>query len=120
MATTASPEFEERPWGGFLTVYSDSETTVKILRLNPHAAISLQYHDQREEYWMVLDAPTGLLRFTINGQSLTPCPDVRYYVPRRVLHRITNDSAVGVTVLEVIKGKYDEADIVRIHDKYGR
>ena len=60
------------------------------------------------------------VRFTINGEVLTADVGVRYDVPRRVLHRIYNATGSPIEVLEVIQGRYDENDIVRIQDNYGR
>ena len=119
MTTSTDLLWEERPWGGFFTVYSTPQTTVKVLRLNPHSAISLQYHEERSEFWTLLTTD-ALVKFTINGQVLTAEPAVRYYVPRQVIHRIHNLTQRHIEVLEVIEGRYDENDIVRIHDNYGR
>lgn len=117
---TTKTEVVERPWGNFSTVFSDYDTTVKILTINPHEALSLQYHEHRDEFWTLLDAGARPV-LTINGQVLTMEAGVVYSVPRRVLHRISNPSwQTPVRILEVAKGHFDESDIVRVHDKYGR
>ena len=120
MASTTNLSWVESPWGAYLTVFTSPETTVKILRVNPHQSLSLQYHERRDEHWTLVPPTVGAVRFIINGRHLTAQPDVRYHVPRKVLHRITNDSDIAIQVLEVITGEYDEDDIVRISDKYGR
>src|SRR5690606_17376298 len=97
--------WEQRPWGAFSTVFSSPDVTVKILRLSPRSAISLQLHERREEFWTLLTPCDGLVRFTINREVLTAEPDKVYHVPRLVIHRITNDSAVDIDILEVIRGK---------------
>lgn len=115
-----------RPWGAYGVVHTDAETTVKILRVRPQSALSFQLHEHRDERWTLL-APDnwergrdGLVRFIIDGKVLTAVPYVVYDVPRRVAHRIINDSTDTVEIVEVMKGRYDEDDITRIQDNYGR
>jgi mannose-6-phosphate isomerase-like protein (cupin superfamily) len=111
--------WETRPWGRFSVVWSGPELTVKLLEVDPSQALSLQFHDKRSESWVLLeDAPHA--RFVINGRSLTPIPEVRYDVGIRIAHRIVNDGPVVARILEIIQGEYDEQDIVRINDRYGR
>lgn len=120
MAPPTRLEWVERPWGAYLTVFSSPEATVKVLRVNPRSALSLQYHEHREEHWLVLSRAHEQVKFVINGSVLTPEPDVRYDVPKRIIHRITNNSDEVVEILEVMTGHYDEDDIVRLNDRYGR
>jgi hypothetical protein len=35
-------------------------------------------------------------------------------------HRLINPTEFAVSVVEVIKGRYDESDIIRYQDAYGR
>lgn len=121
MGTTPTDlEWVERPWGKYSTVFTALDTTVKVLRIKPGAALSLQFHEKRDEFWCLNTYCTGLVKFVINGQVLTAEPDKVYHVPKFVVHRIVNDSAVEVEVIEVMRGKYDEDDIIRLHDRYGR
>ena len=117
---TDSLVWESRPWGEYATVYSSEETTVKLLRIFPGQALSLQYHEYREEFWTLTNPPTGAVVFIINGSAVPARMGVRYHIPRLVVHRIANKSDTIVQVLEVMRGRYDENDIVRIYDKYGR
>lgn len=110
----------ERPWGRYLTMHADSSGATKILQVNPHAAISLQRHRHRDEYWTPLTLATGLLTFVIHGYNYVASEGIKYYIPAGVDHRIINDSNITCTILEVIKGRYEEDDIVRLMDRYGR
>lgn len=117
-----SLEWQRRPWGKWTVVYTSPETTVKLLVVDPGEALSLQYHRQRSESWVVLDGiPTliigeaGRIPVTLTGR-----PNVRYDVPPLVNHRIENRENVPARILEVIQGRYDENDIVRLHDRYER
>lgn len=118
--TTEIVEWEQRPWGAFLTVHSDPHVTVKRLWVKPRSSLSLQYHLHRDEFWTPTELPTGRLRFVIGEEILTAEEGVVYSVPRGTKHRIVNESTVGVEVLEVAKGHFDENDIVRLEDNYGR
>ena len=114
--------WESRPWGGFSTVYSDKYTTVKVLRINPQSSLSLQYHEFREEYWTLLGNPhfSNRPNAVINGKMLTMVPGERYHVGQNVLHRLSNPGSSPVEILEIAVGHFDETDIIRIHDQYGR
>ena len=45
---------EERPWGKFEQFCHNEEVTVKIITVNPNSRLSLQYHNNRDEFWRVL------------------------------------------------------------------
>lgn len=109
----------ERPWGRYIVLYTGPGITVKILRVSAGSMLSLQLHEHRDETWWLLDEADDV-RLVINGETLTATPGVLYHVPRLALHRIVNDSPTDVRILEVMRGEYDEDDIVRVHDKYGR
>lgn len=108
---------EERPWGEFLVIHEDENYWLKILRLNPGASLSLQYHEHRKEMWI---ATKPGLRAIINGATLDLLPGHVYTVPPKVLHRITNPTDKVLSVIETAEGAVSEDDIVRVSDKYGR
>lgn len=41
-----------------------------------------------------------------------------YSVPQNVLHRIINPTAQDLRLIEVAEGTIDDADIIRVYDKY--
>lgn len=110
-------ETVERPWGSFQILYQSPNLWVKILTVNPGEAISLQYHEARTEHWVPLESG---LRGTINGSQVDLARNVRYAVPVKVLHRISNPTDAAISVIEVATGAPDETDIVRVSDKYDR
>ncbi len=89
---------------------------VKIITVKAGEASSLQYHDHRDEYWTI-----------VSGEGVAEVGDVRIqlakgatcFVPRKTHHRVTGGSAELVFV-ELAFGDFDEADIVRLEDRYGR
>jgi mannose-1-phosphate guanylyltransferase/mannose-6-phosphate isomerase len=91
---------------------------VKRIVVEPGAALSLQLHHQRSEYWVVIagvaQVVTGDKEYKLEmGQST--------YVPRGTLHRLSNPGAELLEIIEVQTGTYvGEDDIVRFDDLYGR
>lgn len=107
---------EERPWGNFRQFTHDVSSTVKILTINSGQSVSLQSHTKRTEFWKI-----------IKGDGIVEIGDVKYNAKEgdefNILtgtkHRIgAGDS--GIVVLEIARGGFDENDIVRYEDKYGR
>lgn len=118
---------EQRPWGKFI-VYAENEIcSVKILYIEPKRRLSLQYHNQRSEYWIVL---SGIIYVTTLIDPISEKPGLLekqmlrtgddFYILKGIAHRAENNEDVGARVLEISYGVFDEADIVRIEDDYGR
>jgi mannose-1-phosphate guanylyltransferase/mannose-1-phosphate guanylyltransferase/mannose-6-phosphate isomerase len=107
---------EERPWGNFRQFTHNSPSTVKILSVKPNASLSLQYHNNREEFWRVL---SGQPVVTIGEQKIQAKSGDEFKIEKLQPHRLeAGDEAVQV--LEIAYGNFDESDIIRIEDKYGR
>ncbi|OGG43980.1 mannose-6-phosphate isomerase [Candidatus Kaiserbacteria bacterium RIFCSPHIGHO2_01_FULL_48_10] len=107
---------EERPWGSFERFTLNEPTTVKIIVVNLNEAFSLQTHEHRDEYWRVLK---GSGTFTIGDEEKSAAAGESYYVPQGTEHRATAGPE-GLVLLEIAFGDFDESDIKRIEDKYGR
>jgi mannose-1-phosphate guanylyltransferase/mannose-1-phosphate guanylyltransferase/mannose-6-phosphate isomerase len=89
---------------------------VKILTINPGQSSSLQYHHDRDEFWHVL---SGNGTATIGDKSIPLHLGDEQFVPRETNHRLeTTDSEL--VILELAFGDFDENDIVRLDDRYGR
>jgi mannose-6-phosphate isomerase-like protein (cupin superfamily) len=106
-----------RPWGGFRSYPLRSVASVKIITINPGAAPSLQYHNRRGEYWVILDRG---LEVTVGPKTWRPKPGDEVYIPRRVPHRVRCLGRTPGRVMELWLGKSSESDIVRLADDYGR
>jgi mannose-1-phosphate guanylyltransferase/mannose-6-phosphate isomerase len=107
----------EKPWGEFERYTLNQRTTVKIITVAPGGILSSQYHFKRDELWIVLDDGA---RVKLGNEVLYPKAQEKIFIPHQTLHRL---SAVGdkpVRILEISFGEFDEEDIVRLEDAYGR
>ena len=110
------PYREERPWGEFVEYTRNTPSTVKIITVKPGEALSLQHHHNRDEFWHVLSGD-GMLHI---GDSEVPArPGENHFVNRETKHRMTGGST-PLVILEISLGEFDENDIVRLDDRYGR
>ena len=107
---------EKHPWGGFRQFTHNENTTVKILTVLKDEAFSLQSHMKRSEFWKVLGG-SGMME--IGNKKYEAKVGDEHKVPVGAKHRIKAGSS-GVVVLEVSTGDFDESDIIRYEDKYGR
>lgn len=105
-----------RPWGRFRQFTANEATTVKIIEVAPNQMFSLQYHEKRSEFWRVL---SGTPRVTIGDATVSAKPGDEFLVPVKALHRIGAGVEPAV-ILEIAQGEFDEQDIVRVEDQYGR
>lgn len=103
---------DDRPWGHFLLFPNNC----KILVVKPGQSLSLQLHHQRDEYWYVLKGQAFVTLGETN-QILQEGDDI--FIPREIKHRlraVENE----VHIYEIPYGIFDEEDIVRFEDIYGR
>lgn len=107
----------ERPWGSFEQFALNQRVTVKILTVRPGEQLSLQTHSARGELWKILDVP---LEITTGERTWVEEPGGDVWVACGTAHRIANPSSSAGRVLEVAFGEFDEADIERLDDIYGR
>jgi mannose-6-phosphate isomerase len=109
-------EKEERPWGNFERFTLNEKTTVKIIAVNPGESFSLQTHQHRDEFWQVIKG-TGVVHV---GEKNTDAKEGdTFFSPKLTEHRVTGGSS-GITFLEIAFGDFDEGDITRLEDRYGR
>src|SRR3989344_7568240 len=116
MTLLPNREGEERPWGSFDRFTLNESSTVKILRLNPHMAISLQQRTKRSEFWRIL---SGSAIVTIGERELPGTPGIEFEIPPGTKHRI-KATDTEVVWLEIALGHFDEHDEVRLEDDFGR
>ena len=110
------PYREQRPWGEFVEFTRNIPSTVKILTVHPGEALSLQHHARRDEFWRVL---SGDGTIQTGDSKLAAEPGNEYFIPRGTPHRLEAGSS-PLVVLEISFGEFDDADIVRLEDRYGR
>ena len=106
----------ERPWGNFKQFTFNETSTVKIITVNPGEELSLQYHKSRSEFWKVLK---GTPQVIIGEKKIEAKEGDEFFIPEEINHRITAGES-EVEILEIAFGNFDEKDIVRLEDKYGR
>jgi len=107
---------EERPWGSFERFVANEVSTVKLLHIAPGKRFSLQKHAKRSEFWRVVEGG-GMLTI---GEEVRPfVKGDEALVPQGTLHRLEGGPE-GMIVLEIITGEYEEEDIVRVDDDFGR
>jgi len=110
---------EERPWGRFRRLVHNEPCTVKVITVQPGQRLSLQSHRRRSELWVFLD-PGGVVE--IDGEEWRPAVDDTVFIPCGSRHRLAaaSDATAPVRVVEMGFGDFDEDDIVRYDDQYGR
>jgi len=113
-----SPRRVEKPWGGEL-VWAETETYVgKVLFVRAGEALSLQYHERKDESWLVQEGRARLELGEVDRdlETIEIGPgDVFRYRPGTV-HRVT--AIEDLLVVEVSTTELD--DVVRLEDRYGR
>jgi mannose-1-phosphate guanylyltransferase/mannose-6-phosphate isomerase len=109
-------EVVQKPWGHYRVLGQWSgRITVKVITVNPNSRLSLQKHINREEEWLCL---SGRAQVQIDHRDLVLNVGDKVSIPREGVHRLASD--IGAEILEVAYGEFDEDDIVRIEDDYGR
>ncbi len=107
-----------RPWGFFETLHLAPGTQVKLIEVNPGAALSLQYHHKRAEHWVVVKGEASIVR---GDEDLTLTENQSTYIPIGMQHRLENRTGEPLRIIEVQVGSYlGEDDIVRLEDRYKR
>lgn len=106
---------EERPWGKF-EKYVCEKAVIKIIEINPNSELSLQYHNLRDEFWKVIQ---GSGKVTLEDKIMDVKEGDEIFIPRKTIHKaIALENTLKL--IEISLGDFDENDIVRIKDKYGR
>jgi mannose-6-phosphate isomerase-like protein (cupin superfamily) len=103
----------ERPWGSWHVLHQEPGLKIKKLIVKPGQFLSVQYHEHRAEYWMVL---AGIGRAILDRTAtyyLEPADSL--FVARGQIHQLINDGTVDLVIIESQVGDIlKETDIVRI------
>lgn len=109
---------EYRPWGWYEVLLEEDNYKVKRIWINPGQQLSLQSHQMREEYWVVVK---GRGSITLGKTKAIAQPGEYFHVPVGVLHRMQNTGREPLVFIETQTGTYfGEDDIERFSDQYGR
>lgn len=106
----------EKPWGKFEQFTLNEPTTVKIISVKKNSSLSLQTHNNRTEFWRVI---SGHPVVTIGEKQIIANSREEFIIESKQPHRLEAKDD-DIQVLEIAFGNFDEEDIVRIEDKYGR
>jgi len=120
-----SPEFGrientkiEKPWGYELRWAITDRYAAKVLHINKGEALSLQYHERKDEYQYVIkgtiDIEVGRPGGDLSSRRMT-AGDTLHIAPG-TRHRLT--AVEDSDIFEVSTPEID--DVVRLEDRYGR
>jgi mannose-6-phosphate isomerase len=114
-----SPRRVEKPWGWEL-VWAETEDYVgKLLFVRAGEALSLQYHEVKDEAWLVQEGHARVELGVVDGNGMETIEirdgDALRYPPG-TLHRVT--ALEDTLIVEVSTPHLD--DVVRVEDRYGR
>ena len=113
-----SPRRVEKPWGWEL-VWAEADTYVgKLLFVRAGESLSLQYHEQKDESWLVHDGRARLELGDVGGELETVeiGPGDAFHFRPGTVHRVT--AIEDTLVVEASTTQLD--DVVRLEDAYGR
>jgi mannose-6-phosphate isomerase-like protein (cupin superfamily) len=102
-------KIDRRPWGDYKIIYEKNGIVIKEINVKPGCRTSLQKHLKRDEHWFIVEGDIN-----DNGMPLGKA----YFIQQGKLHRLGTKE--GGTIIEIISGEYNEDDIVRLEDDYGR
>jgi len=109
----------EKPWGHELIWALTDVYCGKVLFVKAGAALSLQFHNEKDESWLV-QAGRAKLELGDAGQRLLHeeviGPGAAFRYRPGTVHRVT--AIEDTTIIEVSTPQLD--DIVRLEDLYGR
>ena len=116
---------EHRPWGSYeiLSQFNTvgeglHDTCVKKLIVKPSSRLSYQSHKQRNEYWVIVQGEGEII---IDGfvNKVKVGSVVTILIGQK--HRAVNTSTdTELVIIESQTGHYDEEDIERFEDDFGR
>jgi len=113
------PHKVEKPWGHEL-IWAEAEAFVgKILFVKAGESLSLQFHNVKDESWLIQEgraklelgsAGDAMLKHEVVG------PGAAFRFRPGTVHRVT--ALEDTTIVEVSTAQLD--DVVRLEDRYGR
>jgi mannose-6-phosphate isomerase len=113
-----SPRRIDKPWGWEL-VWAETEGYVgKLLFVRAGESLSLQYHERKDESWLVQEGRARLELGEVGGEleAVEIVPGASFRFRPGTVHRVT--AIEDTLVIEVSSPHLD--DVVRLEDRYGR
>ena len=115
---SVSPRKVEKPWGWEL-VWAETDAYVgKLLFVRAGESLSLQYHELKDESWLVQEGRARLELGDVGGEleAIEIAPGDAFHFRPRTVHRVA--ALEDTLVIEVSTTQLD--DVVRLEDRYGR
>jgi mannose-6-phosphate isomerase-like protein (cupin superfamily) len=116
---SVQPRKVEKPWGWELIWAESDRYAGKLLFVRAGQALSLQYHERKDESWYVQEGRASLELGAVDDGKLESREigpgDCFHFVPGTI-HRVR--AAEDTLIVEVSTPELD--DIVRLADDYGR
>jgi mannose-6-phosphate isomerase len=110
---TAKDHRVDKPWGYELRWAITDRYLGKVLHVNQGEALSLQYHERKDEWIMVVG---GALDLELDGEVHRLGPGDTAHITPGTRHRMT--AVEDCDIFEVSTPDMD--DVVRLEDRYGR
>ncbi len=105
----------KKPWGEFENFKKEATWNLKTITVEKGQRLSLQSHKKREEVWVLVE---GKATAIVGDEKIRMKPGDLVRIKKKQKHRI--ESVSGAKLVEVGLGDFDENDIVRYEDDYGR
>lgn len=117
-ALRVQPRQVDKPWGWELVWAETDEYVGKLLFVRAGQSLSLQYHEVKDESWLVREGRARLELGEVGGEleELEIATGDAFHYPPGTVHRVT--AIEDTLVLEVSTPHLD--DVVRLADAYGR
>lgn len=107
-----------KPWGSYENILEEDYTKVKKIVINPGESPSYQYHFKRSEIWVIVK---GSAEIKIDDTITTHNVGDIISIAKEAKHCVKNIGEDELVFVEIQLGEsFDEEDIVRVEDKYGR
>ena len=113
-----TPRKVEKPWGWELVWAEADDYVGKLLFVRAGESLSLQYHEAKDESWLVHEGRARLELGNVGDdlEVLEIAPGDAFRFRPRPVHRVT--ALEDTTVVEVSTNHL--TDVVRLEDRYGR
>jgi mannose-6-phosphate isomerase-like protein (cupin superfamily) len=108
---------DDRPWGRWEEYLNETGYRVKRIIVHPGERLSLQKHEMRSEFWVIV---SGHGVFTLDDTERGVSTGDSVHIPVEGIHRVRNDGEEPLIIIETQLGRCEEDDIIRLEDDYGR
>lgn len=104
----------DRPWGYYRVLYQVEGTKVKELTIEPGKSLSLQKHNNRQEFWHVSSGKCAVEQGHTNSSTVELKKHSQIIIPTSSWHRLYNPFEEPCKIIEIQFGKNcDENDLER-------